>query len=315
MTPHVPWATVLSLVIAVALPDEQPPATSPPNEQIAYGVVCGVTLAALPPELRSPLLAREPKLCDRAIAPLMRSVAGQGDDALIAVIKEARHELTRGFTDADERRVMASISRVIALAIQVSMPDPTADADPERSVVAAENEWFGVIAANHRRLAYEARVSPERITAVAGIRTAVAAARGRSTGSSDDLYPSTEAARHEKRVALAEERIEAGALLAARLIATAWSRANEPDLTRPGASRRNEAVGNALDVPIEPGDRANKPLVGSRHSNVFHNVNCSHAKRIKPGNRVTFVTVTEALDAHRKPCRTCKPDQTTSDPE
>ncbi|MHC4544644.1 MAG: Ada metal-binding domain-containing protein [Planctomycetota bacterium] len=47
--------------------------------------------------------------------------------------------------------------------------------------------------------------------------------------------------------------------------------------------------------------------VASKNSKVFHKPDCSAAKRIKPGNLVTYGTRDKATEAGKRPCKICKP--------
>ncbi len=52
---------------------------------------------------------------------------------------------------------------------------------------------------------------------------------------------------------------------------------------------------------------AEQGFVASKNSKVFHKPNCSSAKRIKPGNLVTYSTKAKAAEAGKRPCKICKP--------
>lgn len=45
----------------------------------------------------------------------------------------------------------------------------------------------------------------------------------------------------------------------------------------------------------------------SKQSNKFHYPSCTHAKKIKPENKVIFETKETALKAGYSPCKVCKP--------
>ncbi len=105
----------------------------------------------------------------------------------------------------------------------------------------------------------------------------------------------------DQAVPVIEARLEAGALLAAKLIATAWVQAGSPipdSWNVPGTVLTNRSAS---------GDQASHRFIGSRNSTVFHQVGCSHAKRIKPANKVYFEAVQAARDAGRTPCKSCNP--------
>jgi len=72
----------------------------------------------------------------------------------------------------------------------------------------------------------------------------------------------------------------------------------------------------AVALPIVP-DKQTTPLVkpttatykfvASKNSKVFHKPDCRWAKRIKPGNLVTYSTRNKAIEAGKRPCKFCKP--------
>ena len=68
-----------------------------------------------------------------------------------------------------------------------------------------------------------------------------------------------------------------------------------------------------ITVPIRQTKPTVKPTtakhkyVASKNSKVFHKPDCSSAKRIKPGNLVTFSTRDKAIKAGKRPCKICKP--------
>ncbi len=97
-----------------------------------------------------------------------------------------------------------------------------------------------------------------------------------------------------------ESRLEAGALLSANLIGAAWIRAGRP-------SERFFSARKPAPIDTTPPEQAGGPFVGSRNSEVFHRSDCPHVVRIRPENRVWFPTAAAATQAGRKPCRTCKP--------
>lgn len=99
-----------------------------------------------------------------------------------------------------------------------------------------------------------------------------------------------------------ESRLEAGALLGAGLIASAWTAAGSP-LPRTLAGK---VTSSPTDAPS--GRTAGEGLVGARGSAVFHRAGCPHAARINPQRLVHFSGVEEARKAGRRPCKTCKPD-------
>jgi hypothetical protein len=80
---------------------------------------------------------------------------------------------------------------------------------------------------------------------------------------------------------------------------------------------RQPADANDIASLITAPTRQNQPpvklttaehgFVASKNSKVFHKPNCSSAKRIKPGNLVTYSTREKATQAGKRPCKICKP--------
>lgn len=98
-----------------------------------------------------------------------------------------------------------------------------------------------------------------------------------------------------------ESRLEAGALLGANLVGSAWLEAGRPALDfEMAAPPRTE--------PAPAGTTENPQYIGSRHSTLYHVSTCPHARRIRPENQVGFGSLEQARSAGRAPCRTCKPD-------
>lgn len=111
------------------------------------------------------------------------------------------------------------------------------------------------------------------------------------------------------------DRLQAAARLAGGLIGGAWEAAGRPDAetirsrTQRGASAaptEEPAADDPTRAPSEPTPEVT--FVGSKGSKVFHRSDCSHAARIRDGNRVVFQTAEEAKRQGRRPCRTCMPE-------
>ena len=103
----------------------------------------------------------------------------------------------------------------------------------------------------------------------------------------------------ERVARLLEDRVEAGALLAARLILSAWVDAGAPDL--PGTQDSTPIRQRQLDpaagpnppaatepTPAGTNAEADRFLCASRGSKVFHYSDCHHVQRIKPEHLVRF---------------------------
>jgi len=180
------------------------------------------------------------------------------------------------------------------------------------------------------RLDYEVRVSPERYAYVhdpldAVFDTLVEAhgalgpllaadaeaiadlgiTDGRTFAAATDAYYDRLA---DGASAIMESRLESAALLAAKLIGTAWTEAGSPSF-----ESRAERV-TAVGIARPSADDAAQTFVGSRTSSVFHRASCAHAKRIKRSNQVFFSAPDAAREAGRTPCKTCRPDEPNARP-
>lgn len=164
------------------------------------------------------------------------------------------------------------------------------------------------VAALRVRLDDEVRVSPTRFAELdepldAVFETLLASFAELMSGPVIDAE-----ARADEAATATESRLEAAALLAANLIGTAWHRAGRPSpetwkaANQESVKPEKPAARSAANV-VSPDSR----FVGSRHSSVYHRATCSHAKRIKPNNLIAFGARKLAVNAGRKPCKTCKP--------
>ncbi len=181
-----------------------------------------------------------------------------------------------------------------------------------------------VIRRLRNRLAFEVRISPERMMTVndpiaatfdvllsayrsvdeLAMLDAEVTAELRITGAlsflsrADQYY-----ARVAQRAApILEARIEAGALLGAELITTAWTRAGRPSFAHLAAPTPPSAI-ESKATPVAA------RFVGSRHSKVYHRATCPHAARIKKSNLVHFDSLRRVREAGRRACKTCAPDK------
>ncbi len=247
-------------------------------------------------------------------------------------LDETFHTLVDAFRAKDDAALISTTGVLIHLAVDAATPaQVTAWGRGERHRQAQAR--FAEAAATHTyRLVHEVRVSPLRFriasdafeevfeVLIATHRAAVvdfAPLLARDDRGGDESHR-TEDARHASHSAgyddvwprLLEHRLEAGALLAARLIGTAWTQADLPQL--PTSTERTAvtiAANAAQTTKAETKPEASPPgpILGARTSKVFHRQDCSHARRISPANIVTFATPEEAIRAGRKACRTCKP--------
>ncbi len=301
----------IAFVALVAVPAMPEPTPQPTDERIACGVVCRVTLGALPSGLRELLKHQQAALCEAVTAGPVRPIRG----GPVRAITVSFDDLVRAFRSEESPHVIVAAATLIQLATRVAMPpcggDVRMDENPR-----ADSTWAGAIAGHRVRLQYEARVSPTRFHPVATIDQAVrdVMQRGqranqrafcagganktgdksqgtRSTGIGQEALSSEPSDRLVREL---EDRIEDGALLAARLIGSAWIKSGRP----------TDSVNTS---PQTASEATHGEYVASRYSKVFHKADCPHAKRIKPANRIRFSSPSKATAAKKKPCRTCKP--------
>ena len=226
------------------------------------------------------------------------------------------HAFRRG--EADKTVVEAGV--LLHFSVDAALPfDTTADR------AARQRFHTELIHRLQKRLEVEVRVSPDRLSPIksaldatfdvlldahraAGELIALDAGVAVELGvREDEALP---AAREgyaqklaERAAPILETRIEEGALLAANLIAAAWTEAGKP-----------EPKTAAVVVPPSPAPVphvAAAVFVGSRNSTLYHRADCVHAARIKAENRITFEGADKARAAGRTPCKTCKPDLPT----
>ncbi len=170
------------------------------------------------------------------------------------------------------------------------------------------------------RFLFETRVDPHRVrsvdnvieavfdtlaTAHEGALTLEAIDRDIAAMASETRTVKPIVALNERAAPVIETQLEAGALLGARLIYSAWLEAGKPELQTVAAAPLTEAAAKPTSAGASASNTA--PFVGSRSSKIFHRASCSHAGRIKPENRVYFDSAEQALRQGRTPCKTCKP--------
>lgn len=257
---------------------------------------------------------------------LMRRLNVHGAGFLPWTLVRAVTTLEDAFRGGDPASIVSAAGVVTHLAVDVSQPFQTTRLANWDEVNRARHAYADALARYEPRLADEVRVSPLRFRAVENIGEEIFhsllktyecavldfAPWFATVPSSQDVSqpPVRRCITSDEDLAdCLEQRIEAGAQLAARLIGTAWIHANLPSLPEmttakrgaPGEAKRPTTKSQATT----PQDRA--PLVGSRNSKIVHRADCSHVARIKPSNRTEFPTVEAAKRAGRRPCRSCKP--------
>ena len=70
------------------------------------------------------------------------------------------------------------------------------------------------------------------------------------------------------------------------------------------------ASGATVAIEVAHTSEREKPAytyVASRSREPFHRITCKWAAKISEGNRQTFQTREEAIQAGHKPCKVCKP--------
>ena len=106
------------------------------------------------------------------------------------------------------------------------------------------------------------------------------------------------------------------AIVTAVVLAQVDSFIEDYRIANPPGKRAADANDTAAVLPVVPVEKTTpvvKPLtaeykyVASKNSKVFHKATCSSAKRINPGNLVTYKTREEAIQAGKRPCKICKP--------
>ena len=85
-----------------------------------------------------------------------------------------------------------------------------------------------------------------------------------------------------------------------------YQKANPPakrssDINVTGVTAKEQVKPTDKEVPVE------YKYVASKNSKVFHLPDCTSAKRIKPENLITYNNRAEAVNAGKRPCKTCKP--------
>ena len=290
-----------------------------------------------------------------AAEALYRSRGVRAGGRLPWTLLDRQARLATAFRDGDQRAALGCVAQVVQLATAAGLPGhATADHTGQHTGNLQLSAAAGLATAGHRdvharleeqvltqlgpRLAVEVRVWPDRVRAcpvpskavfdtllasharwaqLAEIDRAALAALGVQDAAGFVASAEAYYARvREEAAPVLEERLEAGALLAARLIVTAWREAGAPDWAQPGSANAQQdqpPAGSARSAePVDADDEA--PFVASRSSKIYHRSTCSHALRIRPENRVTFPTAEAAEASGRSPCKTCKPGQ-PDDPE
>ena len=268
-------------------------------------VTLDIAAGAAGVEERRAAARRFPRERDKAMA-LYESYGVRDGGILPWVVQDRYEAAVQAFRSCEPERIVAEAGVLLHFCVDAAMPCNTATQRLRRQ--RDHTELFNRL---KKRLEYEVRVAPDRLSPVNSAIDATFEVLLEAHRADDELFtidvttlpPTGEMFTEkstERAAPILETQIESGALLAANLIAAAWSEAGKPEL-------RTTAV---LPPPrVVPVPHAVAVLyVGARNSTVYHHPTCSHVPRIKPENRVTFDTQEQARTAGRMPCKTCKPD-------
>ncbi len=268
-------------------------------------------------EERRAAARRFPRERDKATA-LYESCGTREGGLLPWVVEDRSEALVQAFRHGEADKIVVEAGVLLHFAVDAALPwNTTADR------VLRQRYHTELIRRLRKRLDYEVRVSPDRLSpiksaldatfevlldahrAADGLIALDAGVAAEIGVREDDALPAAREALadrlSERAAPILESRIEAGALLAAGLIAAAWTQAGKPEL--------KTAATAAPSPPPVPAPRvATGEFVGSRNSTIYHRSDCGHAARIKPENRVMYESAEKAKAASRTPCKTCKPD-------
>jgi hypothetical protein len=267
-------------------------------------------------EERRAAARRFPRERDKATA-LYESCGTREGGLLPWVVEDRCESLVQAFRHGEADKIVVEAGVLLHFAVDAALPfNTTTDRVPR------QRYHTDLIHRLQKRLEYEVRVSPDRLSPVKNALDAtfevlldshrvadelIALDAGVATElpvREDDALPAAREALAdrlaERAAPILETRIEAGALLAADLIASAWTQAGKPEL--------KTAAVVAPPSPAPAPHVAAGGFVGSRNSTVYHRSTCPHAVKIKPDNRVIYESVEKAKAASRTPCKACKPD-------
>lgn len=289
--------------------------------------------------------AGDPRACVQAFPRDEQSAqrlflrAGVDGGRLLWALSEQRDALRTALKHADRKAAIREAARLVHLATDAAFPwnvsvreapDQKEHPPPGASRAGEGNHgWYArftqvLFPGSAERLHLEVRIAPSRVNlepvpadeifealqntfdtwVLLDAIDEIADAATPAPRTNDDPSPAEINRYHHRLMELAgpifETRLENAAVLAARLIVDAWLRAGKPVLRLEDPAT---AARPAEDIDTQTRVR----WVASRNGSVFHLSTCSHARRIRPDNRLTFVSPAEALGTGRSPCRSCKP--------
>ncbi len=172
-----------------------------------------------------------------------------------------------------------------AMAYEAAIKVDRSDFEPTRDVVAAVFEAIQEGLSLHDRIAHIDRALTDELS----IKTAK---------DLEDRQAEYFSRMHEQCEAMAIDRLQAGAILAANLIGGAWVEAG-------GSPAQGASVDRSPRRDIET--ISTTTLLGSSNSDVFHHHNCPFVKRINEKNLVQFRSLRDATQAGRRACKRCQP--------
>jgi len=272
---------------------------------------------------------------DRAAARELLGRCGRdGEDPLPWIIQQRFSLLVESMKRSDAEQIVRDSGALLHTSIDAALPFNATDEQWDDRPSAAGEErsthpctmraryHFELVDRLRERLAFEARVAPQRVQRiddpVAAVFDTLLAAhesalvletldRERAPSASREPRRAGDAAFLERIAPILETQIEAGALLGAELVYSAWVEAGKPVLPAGPTGSTARAVKGASAATSEASKSA-AAFVGSRSSKTFHRATCRHVERIKSDRRVFFDTAAQARAQGRQPCKTCKPD-------
>jgi len=261
---------------------------------------------------------------------LLRRLSLRGGGSLPWSLKRAFEKLVEAFSEGDADRIIRLGARVTHLAVDAAQPFQTTRLARWDDWMRVRGAYADALARYEARLAYEVRVAPVRFrclddvldatfetlraahaSAVLDFEPWLTLAPHDATDADEEEATRGRIATEDELAACLEQRIEAGAVLAANLLGSAWIRANLPSLPSSGGAIAVQQEARAQAPAASESPAAHQGgLVGSRNSKIVHRSGCPHVARIKQSNRARFPSMEAARRAGRRPCRTCKPQDT-----
>jgi len=269
-------AILASITLAPPAPNVSTDTTAHSNNQLpveAYIITGKATATLLPAPLRKAvaIALTSPQFYKNSAT---QSPALRTQSAAILT-----NNLTSAFKSRDLGTIMMATTSCVHLAVRAAIPG---DNDAVNNLIAA----------HHKRLAFEVRIDPDRLTNAHDIATL--STRISATSSHLRIHWLPDSVDHN--LGLIEARLEQAALMSAKMLTEAWHAAGDLDLT-------------PANQTTSPQTQETVKHVASRNSKVFHKRTCPHVARIKRANLVRFNSFATAKRSGRSPCKTCKPTE------